>query len=111
MSIQEDVCAVLRCAVAPLGVCSRLLVVVYCICCRGFVSQLPEAFSVALCVLQEAAGAVLLPWLSTQPALDEEACEVGVVAESFTCTHFVHKRERTCKTHPAVCLSLLFVLS
>jgi hypothetical protein len=40
------------------------------------VSQLPEAFSVALSVLQEAAGAVLIPWLATQPVLDADTCEV-----------------------------------
>lgn len=45
--------------------------------CRGFTSQLPEGFPVALSVLQEATGAVLLPWLSTQPVLDEDTCEVS----------------------------------
>lgn len=44
--------------------------------CRGFGCQLPEAFLVVLAVLQEAVGAVLLPWLLSQPVLDEDACEV-----------------------------------
>lgn len=46
--------------------------------CRGFASQLPEAFPVALSVLLEAAGSVLLPWLATQPVLDEDACEASI---------------------------------
>jgi hypothetical protein len=59
-----------------MSVCT-LLMCLTC-ACRGFASQLPEAFPVALSVLQEAAGSVLLPWLATQPALDEEACEVSI---------------------------------
>lgn len=46
---------------------------------RGFASQLPEAYPVSLAVLQEAAGAVLMPWLSTQPVLDDSTCEVCVL--------------------------------
>lgn len=48
-------------------------------------SQLPEAFPVALSVVQEAAGAVLIPWLSTQPVLDDGTCEV---CSSCHSTHF-----------------------
>lgn len=47
------------------------------LCKSGFTNQLPEAFSVALAVLQEAAGAVLMPWLASQPVLDEDTCAVS----------------------------------
>lgn len=44
--------------------------------CSGFSGQLPEAVPLSLAVLHGAAGARLLPWLSSISSLDEETCEV-----------------------------------
>ncbi|WIA21715.1 hypothetical protein OEZ85_000881 [Tetradesmus obliquus] len=41
----------------------------------GFSGQLPEAVPLSLAVLHGAAGARLLPWLSSISSLDEETCE------------------------------------
>jgi hypothetical protein len=46
----------------------------------GFSGQLLEAVPLALAVLHGAAGARLLPWLSSISSLDESTCEVGCLS-------------------------------